>query len=246
MLKAVLLNFNGIIINDAAIHRRLFEQILLTENLRPDPIKDASLSLGRSDRAALTALLEQRGRVVTAAYLDNLIAQKSAAYQDWLRSTSPLPLYPGLVDLLFRIRTAGYPLAVVADAQRAEVEQVLELGEIAGAFAVLVTENDPILAKPAPDGYRLAVQRLTQQLPDLQPEDCLAVENTFVGITAAKQAGMPVLGVAHTYPYHMLQRRANWTVDALNEIDFDWIKQRYEGRPVTTDQDAAGYTEAQA
>jgi beta-phosphoglucomutase len=57
----------------------------------------------------------------------------------------------------------------------------------------------------------------------LQPNECLAIEDTFVGIEAAKQAGIPVVGVAHTYPFHMLQRCTNWTVDYLYQLEVDRI-----------------------
>ena len=36
-LKAVLFDFNGVIINDEPLHEQLIEQILLGENLRPQP-----------------------------------------------------------------------------------------------------------------------------------------------------------------------------------------------------------------
>jgi len=47
------------------------------------------------------------------------------------------------------------------------------------------------------------VERLNQQYPnlDLQPWECLAIEDTPAGIQAAKRAGM-VVGVANTYPLH--------------------------------------------
>ena len=59
---------------------------------------------------------------------------------------------------------------------------------------------------------------------NLKPAQCLAIEDTPAGITAAKQAGMQVVGIANTYPLHMLQRQADWTVDYLNEIELDRVK----------------------
>jgi beta-phosphoglucomutase-like phosphatase (HAD superfamily) len=59
--------------------------------------------------------------------------------------------------------------------------------------------------------------------------ECLAIEDTFAGIEAAKRAGMQVVGVANTYPFHMLQRQASWTVDYLNELEFDRVQQVYSG-----------------
>jgi len=68
------------------------------------------------------------------------------------------------------------------------------------------------------------VERLNQQYPnlDLQPWECLAIEDTPAGIQAAKRAGMPVVGVANTYP--LLQRQANWTVDYLCDLEIDRVQ----------------------
>ncbi|HIK25729.1 MAG TPA: HAD family phosphatase, partial [Thermosynechococcus sp. M46_R2017_013] len=53
--------------------------------------------------------------------------------------------------------------------------------------------------------------------------DCLAIEDTLVGIQSAREAGVKVLGVAHTYPLHMLQRRCHWVLDRLDQFDFEEI-----------------------
>lgn len=71
---------------------------------------------------------------------------------------------------------------------------------------------------------------LNQQYTDinLQPSECLVIEDTFAGIEAAKLAGMSVVGVAHTYPFHMLQRLANWCVDYLSDLELDRIQKVYQ------------------
>ena len=38
---------------------------------------------------------------------------------------------------------------------------------------------------------------------------------------------MKVVGVANTYPFHMLQRQSNWTVDYLNELELERIEELY-------------------
>jgi beta-phosphoglucomutase len=84
--------------------------------------------------------------------------------------------------------------------------------------------------KPSAKGYEIAIARLNETHPDLSltPAECLTVEAFYSGIAAAKNARIPVVGVAHCYPYRMIQRRANWVVDYLNEIDFAWIRRWYE------------------
>jgi HAD superfamily hydrolase (TIGR01509 family) len=228
-LKAVLFDFNGVIIKDEAIHQQLIEEILIEENLRPSSQEYREICLGRSDRVCLAELLKRRGRVVTESYLTHLVTRKAEAYERKLETLEKLPIYPGLEDLIFKIRVAQLPIGVVSGALRCEVELVLNRAQLAQHFTVIVAGDDITVSKPEPDGYLLAVERLNQQYPDLkvQASDCLAIEDTPAGIKAAKRAGMQVVGVANTYPFHMLQRQASWTVDYLNDLELDRVQEIY-------------------
>ena len=226
-LKAVLFDFNGVIINDEPLHEKLIEQILIEENLRPIPGEFQQVCLGRSDRVCLTELLLRRGRVVSENYLIQLIQRKAQAYQQQLDKIEKLPLYSGLNDLIFQVRSHNLKLAIVSGAMRSEIELVLNRANLAAHFPVIVAGDDITTSKPEPDGYLLAVERLNQEYPDLQlqPSECLAIEDTPSGIQAAKRAGISVVGVANTYPFHMMQRQGNWAVDYLCDLDLQWVQQ---------------------
>ncbi|MFB2983344.1 HAD family hydrolase [Microseira sp. BLCC-F43] len=228
-LKAVLFDFNGVIIKDEPIHEQLIEQLLIEENLRPKRGEFRQYCLGRSDRACLNDILLRRGRFVSDAVLNALIARKTQAYQSLLQTMSQLPISPGLEDFILKLQAANLKLAVVTGALRAELEIVLNRTNIAQYFSGSVTGDDLMVSKPAPDGYLLGVERLNQMYPDLnlQPSECLVIEDTQVGITAAKRAGMDVVGIANTYPFHMLQRQANWTVDYFWDLELDRIQEVY-------------------
>jgi HAD superfamily hydrolase (TIGR01509 family) len=228
-LKAVLFDLNGVIINDDPLQQQLIDQVLIEENLRPQPGEFSKLCLGLSDRACLRDLLTCRGRVVSESYLTQLLKRKAKAYQQELEKLEKLPLYPGLEDLIFQMRSRALKLAVVSGSMRSEVEVVLNRANLAEYFTVIVGGDDIPTSKREPDGYILAVERLNQQYSDLnlQASDCLVIEDTLTGIEAAKRAGMPVVGVAHTYPFHMLQRQANWTVDYLCDLEIDRMRQVY-------------------
>lgn len=232
MLKAVLFDFNGVIINDEPLHEKLLEQLLIEENLRIKSGEFRQVCLGRSDRACLEELLTRRGRVPTENYLDGLVAKKARYYQEQMGALEKLPTYPGLEDLIFKLRSAHLPMAVVSGALRAEIELILDQMKLAPHFSVIVSADDRLPSKPAPDGYLHAVEKLNQQFPDLnlQPSECLVIEDTFLGIEAGKRAGMKVVGVANSYPYHMMQRRANWAVDYLSELELDRVQQVFEGK----------------
>ena len=234
-LKAALFSFNGIIINDEAIRQTLSNQLLLDENLRPNADDYKQVCIGRSDRACLKALLAQRGRTSSDAGLDTMLAKKSVAYKQWLDSLDKLPLYPGLSDLIFRCQAADIKMAVVTGSQRQQVTDVLVRTDWAKHFPVIVAGDDvsSTASKPAPDAYLLAIDQLNQLNSglNLTPGECIAIEDSFAGIESAKRADIPVVGVAHTYPNHMLQRRSTWVVDYLREINFDWIGEIFGDAP---------------
>lgn len=229
-LKAILFDFNGVIINDESIHEELINELLLAENLRPKKGEFWQICLGRSDRACIAELFASRGRFLTEEALNSLIARKAIAYQERLATLNKLPIFLGVEDLIYKLRGAQLKLAVVSGALRSEVELVLNRANMAQYFSAIVAGDDITPSKPEPDGYLLAVERLNQQYPDLNltPRDCLAIEDTPAGIQAAQRAGIQVVGIANTYPFHMLQRQADWTVDDLRDVELDRLREFFQ------------------
>ena len=105
-----------------------------------------------------------------------------------------VPWRPGVLDLLTEIREAGIPMGIVTGSAHAVVEPVLEAmaERIGNPFDTVVTFDDviPETAKPAPDPYLLAAERLGVSITD-----CLAIEDSPKGATSATSAGAAVLTV---------------------------------------------------
>ncbi|MDB9529808.1 HAD family phosphatase [Oscillatoria sp. CS-180] len=232
VLKAVFLEFNGVIARDITLRRELIDEILIAENLRPNPDEYVEVCSGRSDRACLNDLLTRRGRVTTTELLNKLLTQKSQNYIQRLTQNQKRLLYPGIEDLLYKAKTDSLLLGIVTGTAKTEVEWVLQQMNLTDSFSVIVTAEDLALEdeKPSAKGYQIAIARLNEQRPNLllTADECVAVEAFYPGIEAAQNASIPVIGVAHCYPYRMVQRRADWVVDYLVEIDFAWIRRRYD------------------
>lgn len=231
-LKAILFDFNGVIINDEPIHRELISQILLEENLAPSVTEFQQICLGRSDRICLRELLLHRGRVISDQYLDKLIEKKAQRYREKLSQLNELPIYPDLLGFLKKVTEKGLKIGLVTGALRSEVDLVLKQGGIESYFSVIVTGDDIKTSKPQPDGYLLAVERFNRVDFNLQlhPSDCLVIEDSPAGIEAAKRARMQVVGIANTYPFHFMQRLANWAIDYLDELELERIEELFAAK----------------
>lgn len=226
-LKAVLLDFSGVIINDAALQGALVNDVLIAENLRLKPNEYFECCLGQPDRACLKTLLERRGRVVEPAYLNKLVQQKAEAYGQQLSQLQHLPIYMGIPDFLFALRSEQIRVAIAASALRQAVEFVLQRSQLDNYVDVIVGADQIEIDKPDPMSYERAIEGLNRKFAELklQPEDCLAIESSYVGIVAAKTARISVAAVANLRPFHMLQRRANWVVDSIRDLEIDRIRQ---------------------
>ena len=97
---------------------------------------------------------------------------------------------PGAVELVAGLRATGVPLGLASNSPRALVDDALRSAALTDAFDVIVTSDDVEHAKPAPDIYLLACERL-----GVRPEDALALEDSASGVAAAKAAGLTVIAV---------------------------------------------------
>jgi len=240
-LKAILFGFSGTLLDDADIQRALIAELLLGENLRPSAEEFDEVCLGRSDRACLRAVLGARGRVVDDDALDKLLARKSQVYRDRLASLDTLPTYPDTDEFVRHLQTdSDLALGILAGLSRAEVDAVLERARLADAFDAIATGDDLETGNPDPEGYWLLVERLQTARPelDLQPQNCLAIEASYVGLAAAQAAGMQTAGVAHAHPLHMLQRQADWAFDNWSELaqELDRVRALFAGTKVLGSQ----------
>jgi HAD superfamily hydrolase (TIGR01509 family) len=231
MLKAVLFDFNGVIINDEPIHRELINEILIGENLLPMGPEFSTICLGRSDRVCLREVLSGRGRSVSEEYLTKLIEKKSRLYREKINALAELPIYDDTIAFIKRVKNRELAIGLVTGAIRPEVELILERAGIREYFSVIVTGDEIPTGKPQPDGYLLAVERFNRWdfNLQLQPGECLVIEDTFAGCEAAKRAGMPVVGIAHTYPFHFMQRVSNWAIDNFSQLDLDRVEKIFAG-----------------
>lgn len=202
MRRAVLFDFNGVLVDDEPLHLRLFQRVLEQEGIEPFGEEEYwDHFVGLDDRAAFREILERAGERPDAPRLVRLTARKASYYQETVRAEG-YPYFPGAAELVRELAARRLQLGLVSGALREEVEGALAQERLRGAFKVLVTAEDVAASKPDPEGYRLAIEGLnaTPPLPDrlLHPHEAVAVEDTVAGVAAARGAGLEVVAVAHT------------------------------------------------
>jgi len=219
MLRAVIFDCDGVIVNSEPHHLTAFREVLATEGIPLSIEEYYTKYLAMDDKGCFEAVLRDHDRPIDNKILKSLIIRKMEVYRRL--SNQELILYPGVVELVNNLKDR-YRLAIASGAFRGEVKYALEKGGIRSAFPVLVTAQDVRNGKPHPEAFQTALSQINQQdpvpSPPIRPEECLVIEDSVHGIDGAKAAGMKCLAVTNSYPKAKLTR-ADIIVDNLEGIE---------------------------
>ncbi|MHB1926847.1 MAG: HAD family hydrolase [Leptospirillum sp.] len=202
-IRAVLFDFNGVIIDDERVHLELFQEILGRHGIRLDESLYWKEFLGMDDRGAFAgAWTRYRGEPPGEELLRSLIREKAFLYGN--RLEKGLPLYEGAVPLI-RSLAKELPLGIVSGALREEILRTLSIAGLDGLFGFVVSAEDTLRGKPDPEGYIIGFDRLQKSGFGGSPANVLVIEDSVQGIDAALHAGMKTFAVGHTYPPEALE-----------------------------------------
>jgi HAD superfamily hydrolase (TIGR01509 family) len=216
MLRAFLFDFDGTIADTEPLHFAAFAEVLGRRGIEISEAIYYDRYLSLTDRECLGLAIRDLGRSELATEIAILLREKAEAMAR--RLAGGVPLCPGVREFIAEAARIG-PLAVVSGALRREATGVLERAGLSRFFTVLVTAEDVTAGKPDPQGYRFGWQRLRRGLPDLEPGECLAIEDSPKGIDAARAAGLRTLAIPHTRPASALSA-ADAVAPSYAEIDW--------------------------
>ncbi len=149
---------------------------------------------------------------------EELLAERGEIYGRLLREQGIRPM-PGLFKVLTLLKEMGFDLAIASSSRRKWIELALKELGIAKEFKVIVSGEEVKEAKPAPDIFLLAVSRL-----GLKRERCFILEDTLVGVEAARRAGIKCIAIPNQYNRDEDFSCATLVVSGLGEINKRMIK----------------------
>jgi beta-phosphoglucomutase len=119
--------------------------------------------------------------------------RKEVLYREIIRRA--MPVMPGAVEAVRRLRTAGFRIAVGSSGPPENVELVCQSLGLDPFLSAKVTGGDVRLGKPDPQVFHLAAERL-----GIDPSTCVVIEDAPAGVEAAKRAGMRCVALTSTHP----------------------------------------------
>lgn len=143
--------------------------------------------------------MQGRGVTMTIDEITNAMTSRVLEQMD-----NQIPWRPGAPDLIRGLFERGVPLAIATMAFTDMAHRVADA--IPGvAFGAIVAGDQVTNSKPHPEAYLLAAERL-----GVNPTECVAFEDSPVGVTAASRAGMFTIGVPFLLSLDDAPTSANW------------------------------------
>jgi HAD superfamily hydrolase (TIGR01509 family) len=228
MIEAIFFDFNGVIIDDEPLQLKVYQEILHRHGIRLTEEQYYG-ALGMDDQLLVRTIFERERKPHTEETLQLVIERKSELRRELIGDK--LPLFPGVVTFV-KATSRRYSLGLVSMARRIEIDYVLDHARLRSFFSVIVSAEDVKVCKPAPDCFRLALEKLnekrqTSRLLPVLNEECLVIEDAPPGVEAGVAAGMRTMAVTNTVSEEVLRKAgaevvtaslADWTVDAVHQL----------------------------
>lgn len=175
--KGLIFDCDGTLADTMPLHWRAWQMVTLRHELHFPEDRFYSLG-GVPSRDILRMLAEEQGRS-----LDHIAVahEKEEAYLPMLPQVEPIHAVVEIVKANF----GKVPMAVASGGTQKIINDVLEHLKIRHLFAAVVTSEMVKKQKPAPDIFLEAARRI-----GVEPQFCRAYEDTDLGLTAIRAAGM--------------------------------------------------------
>jgi len=206
MIKAVLFDLDGVIINSSEFHFEAWKKfcqkfnILLTE-------EDFKKGFGKKNKDILEEIFKK-------PLSDKLIKKYSEEKERLFRELAKgkITSIRGAKEFIRRLIEDKYLLALVSSTPKINIEFIMEEIKLENYFKAIISAEDVKEGKPNPECYLKAAKKLK-----VNPEECIVIEDSLAGIEAALAAKMKCIAITTTEPYEKL-KKATYIVNSFSEI----------------------------
>jgi beta-phosphoglucomutase len=205
--KTILWDMDGVIADSYSFHLAAWQEVFAKRGIEFSK-EDFTRLFGTRNDFIVGSIM---GRELPEGDVKIMVQEKEESFRR--KATGSIKPFPGAVRLLNAIKKGNFKLGLVSSAPKENIDLLLSELDLEGIFNCIVFGQEVSQSKPSPQIYLLAAKKL-----GITPNDCMVIEDSPLGVKAAKTAGMKCLTIASTHPRQKLEE-ADKIADSLENVD---------------------------
>lgn len=214
MFKAVIFDMDGVIIDSEPAHYEVNKIIFNNLNIT---VSDSEYSkfIGVSNPVMWKVLKERHGLQQS---VEELVINQTNANLDYIRNSNEKPI-PGVISLLKEIKSYGLSIGLASSSPLEGINLVLDKFDIRNYFSSVISGENLKRGKPYPDIFLDTAKSM-----EVNPSECIVIEDSKHGVRAAKAAGMKCIGFRNANSGNQDLSIADLIVDSLEELNLSILR----------------------
>lgn len=184
---AAIFDMDGVIVDSGPIHMQAW-QLTLERHRIPFQVERFRRLFGMRDSEVVPRLIG----MMSDEAVQELMNEKSHVFQEYIRSQGKL--VPGVDVFIHALKDRGVQFGLASLARPEEIQTVLETVGLFDILPAVITGEQPLRDKPAPDIFLAAALRM-----GIAPEASVVFEDAIAGIEAARAAGATTVAITTSY-----------------------------------------------
>jgi beta-phosphoglucomutase family hydrolase len=210
MIRAVIFDMDGVIVESEHLHIKAEQQTMLKYGVRISA-EELHTYTGTTAEFMFTELIKKYKLNTT---FERVFDEKEEFMFKLLeKETRPTK---GVIELLKKLKRKGIKLGIASSSHRKLIEYILRRLNIVRLFDFVVSAEDIANSKPNPEIFLRSARGLR-----VEPVECLVVEDAKLGVEAAKNAGMRVVGYRNPNSGDQDLSRADMIVDDFAKLSVE-------------------------
>lgn len=211
--KGIIFDLDGVIVDTAKFHFLAWRK--LANDLGFDFTEAQNEELkGVSRVHSLKKILNWGNMELSEAEFQRQMDLKNENYLSYVTTMDEREILPGVSKVISYLIENNIPFALGSASKNAPL--ILEKIGLLDAFIAIVDGNDVSKAKPDPEVFLVAADKL-----NLKPENCLVFEDSVAGIQAANNANMTSIGIGEKAVLH----EGDYVFTDFTEISIEFIQE---------------------
>ncbi|MFD2540887.1 HAD family hydrolase [Lacinutrix gracilariae] len=215
MVKAVLFDMDGVIVDTEPLHHKAYHGMFKDYNLE---VNDA-LYESFTGQSTMNVCKRLCSHFKLDVHAKELVDRKRFHFKDLFFNDSSLDLIDGVHDIIKDYHNNGLTLVLASSASMLTINNVFTRFDLDQYFIAKLSGADLKASKPHPEIFIKAAEA-----SGYKREECMVIEDSTNGIKAAYDAGIYCIGYDSLNSKNQDYTLANKVVSNFNEISFKTVK----------------------